>query len=286
MSLPPHTLPIAHPKATKENRRHVITGTDAKRIVEGDWASLFDEKTGAAEAVDLTFAWKPRLGLETEKLHAWWHGHVTGDSFLVCPDQPCYFAHVDVPAHYAATFDFWIPADDCPLELKHTNERNSLYAAAVYYQPQLQWQLLVSAKDRLRFSIIRGNNEPEWGWISRDQDYIDRLIPQVEAFRQVVVSGIRPEPLEPNAPLIAAAAAVVINDLKTYDMKTDNAWIVKEAEYVRLKDPADKFKTTNEELRALIPKDAREVTGKLTSFKRDARGAYRCTILEAEGELC
>jgi predicted phage-related endonuclease len=286
MNLPTHSIPVPHPHATKEIRHRVLTGTDARRIAAGEWFPLWQEKRQLVQPVDLAFVWKAKLGLTTEKLHAWWHSHVTGDSFEQCPDQPCYFPSVKIPAHHATTFDFWMIGDDVPLEVKHTNERNSLYEAAKFYMAQLQWQLHVCGRDRLRFSIIRGNNEPEWGWISRDQDYLDKLLRQADAFWQMVQNDIPPEQEMPaDAELTAGAAAVIINELKTYSYQTNNEWAVKEAEFLLLKPKAEEFKQVEKDLRALIPKDAREVIGKGTSFKRDARGAYRCTVLDQETAL-
>lgn len=274
-------VPIPHPKATKEQRRNVITGTDMKRLVNGEWHKLWTEKTGRALPVDLTYIWKPRLGLATEGIHAWWHGFETGDDLLPTPDQPCYFADVELPAHYACTFDRWIPGDNCPLELKHTNERNSLREAAEYYMPQLQWQIMVSGAERVRFSIICGNSEPVWGYVSRDEDLIKRYRRMADAFWDMLQADLPPPPdQEPDVEAVKAAKQVPINGMKAYDFASNNEWCVKAARYVELKPKAEEYKEAEQELRALIPADASELTGAGLKVKRDKRGACRITVQE------
>lgn len=273
-------LPVPHPHATKEQRRKVLTGTDMRRIAAGDWLTPWQEKRGLAEPVDLTFAWKPRLGLCTEALHAWWHGHTEGCDVQLCEDRPCCFPQVDVPAHYAATFDYWIPADDCPLELKHTNERNCLADAAQYYMAQLQWQLIVSGRARLRFSIICGNSEPQWGYVSADPDYQKRLRQMADTFWELVETGIEPEVDSADETLKEMARTVPLNGLKPYDFSRNNEWCVKAARYVETKPLADENKALNDELKKLVPADASEVTGAGVKISRNKKGSLVLTIKE------
>jgi hypothetical protein len=276
-----------------------IGSTDARRIAAGDWPSLWDEKTGKVEPPSLQFAWKPRLGLCTENLHAWWHGlreckprdglvlvepklDTRGKGLVVLGRDPLL---KDAPGSAAwASIDRWVVEDDCPLELKHTNERASLATSAAYYMAQLQWQLIVTGCNQLRFSIIRGNNEPEWGYVAEDIDYQIRLAKQVEAFWQQVEIGERPEELaadevEENK---TRARQVPINGYRAYDHGTNNEWCAKAGLFIELKPQAERYKEAEKELRALIPSDASEVAGGGVIFKRDARGAYRVTILDGD----
>jgi hypothetical protein len=280
----PYRLPIHHPKATKEQRRNVLTGTDARRIVEGDWLSLWREKRGLAEPVDLTHAWKPRLGLHTEPLHAWWHSHTEGVDLIVCPDRPCYFPDVDdIPAHYAATFDRWDAANDCPFEMKHSHARNCLTDAAAFYMPQIQWQLIVSGCERAKFSLICGNEEPDWAWVDADLGYQKRLRMQADTFWELVTTGIEPpEDVAPNGPLKALARTVPLDGLKPYDYSQHNEWCVKAARYVETKAIADECEQLKTELKELVPADAKEVTGAGVKISRNKKGALTLRVVETE----
>lgn len=282
-------LKIQIHEAAREDRNVGIGSTDARRIAEGkEWYQLWLEKTGREPRTDLSRAWKPQLGIATEKVHAWWHfvstGHKVWDPF---EDSPV--TRAVLPAHHYTSLDRIVtkPVGEGQLdefevlELKHTNERNDLRTAATYYMAQLQWQMYVVDAPRLRFSIIRGNNEPEWGYVERDQSYIDKLVDQVDAFWWHVTANEAPEPDAGSVvgnELAAAAKAVRIDGLRSYDMEGDNAWADAAWAFVRDKVASEGLKESERAIRALIPEDASHATGHGVSFKRDARGAYRVTL--------
>jgi predicted phage-related endonuclease len=282
---------VEHMTIIDGDRTKFIGGTDARVIAEGTgWHQLYLEKTGQAQRPDLSHVWKPRLGLETEKLHAWWHQQ-SENVTLADPfgDKPV--TRASLPAHHACTIDRVVMVPDMTetlLEMKHTSERLHLRDRATYYMAQLQWQLHVCDLPSLRFSIIRGNNEPEWGLVERDQAYIDKLIEQVDAFWWHVTEGVAPDPdPEPKAAsraLKAAAAQVPLNGFRPYDMTGNNEFADAAATFIRDKVGAESLKDSEKAIRAMIPADAETVTGYGVTFKRDARGAYRCTIDEAETE--
>lgn len=280
---------IVH-QAAKDDRRVGVGGTDARIIAAGlGWHQLYLEKTGQVERVDLSNEWKPRLGLETEALHAWWHARTTNCQLSDPWDgQPV--TRIGLPSHYYVTFDrigesFGEPSFS--LEMKHTNERNNLRDAATYYMGQLQWQMMISGDDQKRFSIIRGNSEPEWGWVARDDSFISSLIAQVDAFWWHVENREAPEadPVKAvgnAAALNAAAKTIPINGFKPYDMEGNNEWADAAWPFIRDKVASETLKENEKRIRSLIPADASDVTGHGLSFKRDARGAYRVTINEEE----
>ena len=49
-----------------------IGGSDAKRIIEGDWHTLWLEKTKRVEPVDLSDVLPVQMGITTEKLNIDW----------------------------------------------------------------------------------------------------------------------------------------------------------------------------------------------------------------------
>ena len=231
-----HLAALKFHDAAARDRRIGIGSTDARIIAEGTgWHRLYLEKTGQAERPDLRHEWKPQLGLATEQLHAEWHARQENCRvFDPWDDKP--ITRPGLPSHYYTTIDRIVeeqPIVEVPmisiLEMKHTNERNNLRDAATYYMAQLQWQIMVCDTNGLRFSIIRGNNEPEWGWVARDDAYISSLIGQVEAFWWHVENkdAPDPDPIKPQgnaAALKAAAGQVPINGFKPYDMTGNNEW--------------------------------------------------------------
>lgn len=288
-----HLVPVVADRAT------IITSTEVRRLAAGEWADLWKEKKGLAQPKDLSLAWKPRLGIHTEPLHAWWHAMKTDCTLIEAPCDPSgrgipmamapgyepdwEEAGLIMPPLYAASsYDRFVlnTGERTALELKHTHARNSLVEAATYYGPQLQWQMLVGGFTRLRFSVICGNEEPEWGWVEASHEAQTRLIRLADAFRLTLEGDECPIDSEPNLGVTVAIKEQVINGLRAYDWSKNNEWVAKSVEYADLKPKADAFKTAEKELRALIPDDASVVTGGRVTMKRDARGAYRATITE------
>lgn len=269
---------VPHPHATKEQRSKVLTSTDVKRLAFGDWMQVWQEKTGRTDPVDLRFQWKPRLGLCTEELHGWWHGHSEGVDLRMTEDQPCYNPKLDLPAHYASTYDFWVTAEGIPLETKHLNARNHLRQAAEDYMAQLQWQMLVADVPRLRFSCIFGNEEPVWGYVDRDEDYIARLRQQADAFWEMVVTDIPPGDGSIDETLQELAKAVTINGYRDYDYSLNNEWVSLATDYIRLKPMADECETVKTKLKALVPADGGTVTGAGLKIARNKKGSLVLTV--------
>lgn len=272
-----------------------IGSTDAMRIAKGEWDTLYDEKIGDRRPEDLSYAWKPRLGLASEPLHAWWHGlreckaldtetpllqpavDSDGKSFVIRGERIL----LDHDGHFYTSIDRWVVEDDCPLELKHTRASNSLRSCAEDYMPQLQHQLMVTGRPQLRFSIICGNEEPVWGYVARDEDYIRRLRMQETSFWQHVAARDRPAGLEPDKPLAAAAKRIPINGYRDYDAQSlPNAaeFIELAARYRTLKPRADECENVKSELKGLVPDDAAKVLAGGVTVARDKKGSLRVTI--------
>lgn len=276
---------VPHPIATMDNRRNIISSTDARRIAAGEWRALWQEKCGLKEREDLTFAWKPRLGLATEKLHAWWHSHVTGHALIPMGEAVYCNPKANLPAWAATSMDYWVEIDGCPLELKHSHARNSLRQCADYYMAQLQWQMMVARSTRLRFSMIAGNEEPEWAYVEADPDYQTRLLRQAMTFWDMVQNGIEPdEDASPDAELVAIAPTIKVGGLRAYDYSTNNAWVAKAADYCRLKPQADEFKLVDKDIRKLVPADAGELRGGGITVKRTKAGQLRFSIDDEGGD--
>ena len=54
------------------NRQGFIGGSDARRIMEGDWHNLWLEKTGRAKSADLSENIAVQLGVWTEAFNVMW----------------------------------------------------------------------------------------------------------------------------------------------------------------------------------------------------------------------
>ena len=108
------SLTLEHSAEWHDNRRTGIGGSDAKRIMAGDWFSLWEEKTGRAEGDDLSNILPVQMGSFTEPFNLFWFGKQTG--WIVNTDNreqrhACGFMRCEV--------DGW--ANGNPVEAKHTN---------------------------------------------------------------------------------------------------------------------------------------------------------------------
>jgi predicted phage-related endonuclease len=150
-------------------------------------------------------------------------------------------------------------------------------AAAEKYMPQLQHNMWVVAAGTAVLSVITGGGK--WVEITTHADplYQHLIVTAERKFWRCVESGEPPRlfGVEPPKPRIEAVRIV--------DMSVSNSW----AEF------ADLFRSTRQafldhersknELKALMPEDAKEAVGHGIRVKRSKSGAVRFDLLEAEG---
>jgi predicted phage-related endonuclease len=255
------------------NRHLGIGGSDARRILEGNWFELYQEKVGEAEPADLTQVFRVQLGKHTEDFHLDWierreiwqigmRNHRIDHSEIAFM-----FCHIDGRVH----------SKECPIEVKHSNGRANARDAAIYYMAQLQHILACTGDDQIYFSVIAGNEEPELALVSRNNGYIADLIDLETNFWWHVENRVPPEitPTGKQEILKVVAANTTIDGLKPYDMTGNNQWANLSIDYNECKAAAARFETAKKELKELVPPDASQATGHGVTVKRDRRGALR-----------
>src|ERR1700753_3662796 len=83
------------------DRRFGIGGSDAGRIMRGEWNRLWKEKLGLVAPEDLSGNLAVQMGSFTEPLNAYWFEKVTGRQVerrgeaVVCPVNPFMRANLD-----------------------------------------------------------------------------------------------------------------------------------------------------------------------------------------------
>ncbi|NBW29263.1 hypothetical protein EBR37_02685 [bacterium] len=253
-------------------RMNGLGGTDAMRIMNGDWHNLYMEKLGLAEPVDLSENFQVQLGRETETFHINW---VAGKNDwiinpidkIMSPRIPFMFAHLDG----------WIQELDTFIEVKHTNEWQSASEKARYYMPQLQHYLHVTDKPYAYFSIIRGNQDPELLLINADQNYQSNLLERLSAFWWHVENKVPPEGDEmPQGQIGIAnklADNVPVNNMRKVDMNSSNSWAEFARVFLDTKDKVKEHDLAKTNLKDLIPNDVGEAYGHGVFIKRNKKGA-------------
>lgn len=277
------TSPLQLRRADSDRRKYVGS-TDIRYIAAGEVEQLWRIKRGVIQEPNLDHVFKVQLGKWTESFHADWHCKTTHTTAEQIHGQRLPAANRKLPAFVAASFDYWLNEPAEVLELKHTNERNTHRACATYYMAQIQWQMLVTDEKQTRFSMIPGNGDPIWGHVEADLVMQELLLEKAEAFWDSVQKGIPLGDTGPDAAIAAAAKAVKIDGKRAYDWSRDNQWVALEEKFVLGRAMQKQGKAWEEELKALVPADASEVTGSLVSCKRDKRGALRFDIADTVGE--
>lgn len=257
----------------RANRSEGVGSSDAKRIVDGDWLRLYEEKVGLREPDDLSGVFRVQLGIYTESFHLDWLERKYDCrisrpmSREYCADFPLMFAHLDG----------WHDQRGLPVETKHSSSDARLRDKAVYYMPQLQHTMAVTNAPALLFSVIAGNSEPEWCEVARNDEYIAELQGLITSFWWHVENKVPPE-ITPSAKLAEVqkiGATVPIDGLRAYDMTGDNQWASHAADYAAHMAAAKVFEDAKAGLKALVPADACECSGHGITIKRDKRGSLR-----------
>jgi predicted phage-related endonuclease len=259
-----------------ESRRTFIGGSDARIIMGSDEAALvrlWREKRGEAEPEDLSDNLIVQLGLVTEPLNRTWYERNTGQTIEYVQHR---LRH-PVLRWMGATLDGMVAGGGAVFEAKFMLPWSfSEEAAAEKHMAQLQHNMLVAGTKKSVLSIINGGGK--WIELSIEADpiYQTILIAAEKAFWRAVKTGETPAlfDCEPPKPRIEAVRVV--------DMNASNSW----AEFASLfcetrKAHADHERARNE-LRGLMPEDAKEAMGHGIRAKRSKSGAVSFDLVEME----
>jgi putative phage-type endonuclease len=222
---------------------------------------LWLEMTDQAMPEDLSAVWPVRLGEATEQLQLDWYERKNG---IILQGRGSVVRHEGI-SWAAATLDGWDPRLACPVECKHVGGREPLEVIIERYQPQMQWQMMVTDTQQCALSVIMGANEPIIEYIPRDQEYLDALLQLAIIFMEHVRS--RTPPVLFDDPLPAP-----IDASKIYDMLGSNQWAEQASVWLGTHNVADMAKDAEKVLKSMVPADAKKVHGYGVQVTRDRAG--------------
>lgn len=240
-------------KLTASRVACLMTG-DAAKIMQ-----LYLEMIGEGEPEDLSHVWPVRLGEATEQLNLDWY-EMGGNPVSRRGEV---VTHPSLP-WAAATLDGWDDVLECPCETKHVGGREPLEVIIDRYQPQMQWQMLVTGAKQCALSVIMGASAPVVEYIERDQDYIDEMLVRGKQFMDCVAARRPPVALDPVAPPADAS--------KVYDMGSNNRWVDASFTWIGNKDSAQRAKDAEKILKEIVPADAKKCFGNGVQITRDRAG--------------
>lgn len=177
-----------------EERRSYITATDAKKVIEGEWQQLWEEKMGYAEPIQQNL---PMLiGLAMEELHRYWYSVINEDYQVgKDPDDPLVINDI-----FGCHTDGWLVSDSGrilrPWEGKAVNPFSKMENLLEFYYPQLQHIMLCTDANDIEFSVIFLNNRLEHQTVQRDEPWLSAYTERAEQFWKFVKAKQRPPEVE------------------------------------------------------------------------------------------
>jgi len=251
-------------------RSDFIGGSDANRILKGDWLPLYEEKLGIREPENLIANFPVQLGIHTERFHLDWlnkyHGFEIGKpQRFVHPHVAWMVAHVDGVCEVRKTF----------VDTKHSNGRASRETMIEWYQAQIAHYCMVMNVDHGWVSFIAGNAAPEFFKLTPAPEYKRQLFELEKAFWWHVQHQVPPDilPAKKLQEARDAAAAVLVDDMRTVDMTGNNQWASLVLDYLDYETGAKRFEAAKAGLKKLVEPDVRLAKGYGIAIKRSKNGA-------------
>lgn len=254
------------------NRIGFLGGSDANRIMAGDWHQLWLEKTGQAQPEDLSDNIAVQLGKATEDFNLQWFIKEHPESEIAAWQYPMEMNWEGIPLK--GTADAVIMHSQELIECKHTHERNNIEGILNRYMPQIQFYAWIGIKDGVYLSVIFGNNRWESVYVRKDFEYIERMQVHLKEFWDCVVSNTAPASSPPNVSI----DAIPVDGMVRRDANQDNMFVDLCHDYIRYSDTAKSFESVKSDLKAMVASNEREVYCDLLTIKRDKRGALRFNI--------
>ena len=172
-----------------------IGGTDAARIVAGDWRNLYDEKKGFKEREDLNNVLPVRMGIHTESFNRQWYMEQTGNYLsepLILKNirRPYMIASLDALTYGPdGKGDF---TDNSVWDAKHTNAFMKQEKIFEKYYPQMQHYMLVTELENAVLSVFYGNMKYEILDIAKDEEFQWNLLKAEMLFWKMILDDQEP----------------------------------------------------------------------------------------------
>ena len=159
-------------------RRKGLGGSDAAKIIAGEWYELWLEKTGRAEAKAILSPWDAAVRHTLEPLILDWYEETTGHPItrrgetVVCQAHPILRCNLD-------GFDAALAK---PIDAKALNiwTPEPLKWAIEHYTPQIHHQMICTEAEQGALYVSLGMKEPELVEIAYDEffaaAYIERCV--------------------------------------------------------------------------------------------------------------
>lgn len=161
----------------KFDRTKGIGGSDATKIVAGEWRDLYLEKKGLKELDDLSFVLPVQLGIYTEPFNRDWFAAHNDGLYVQESDDVLY--HKDYDYIYA-NLDGFVLDDNFKkqgvFEAKHVHPFTKDETLLEKYYGQIQHYMMVTKLPRAWLSVLFGNSNYKAFVIEKDKKFQDKLL--------------------------------------------------------------------------------------------------------------
>lgn len=265
---PPFILP-GLTSQQREARIKGLGGSDAERIMSGDWHKLWLEKTGRQPQEDLSGNLPVQMGNVTEEFNAYWFTLKSGVPINRSPrvvrnthTHPAY-------SYILCNIDGLVIIDGRLrlFEAKHVNPFGSKGDQPAKYYAQIQHCLEVLDLEGCELSVFFGNTDWQRFSVERDKDYGKLLIEREQEFWDCVVAD-RP-PVENSSPI---QPIVSLELMRQVNMRASNEWVDHEVTWVRTREHVKQGDAAESALKAMMPADVDFAFGSEIVCIRDKAG--------------
>ena len=254
------------------NRKGFIGGSDAVKIMAGDWYQLWKIKTGRAEPDDLSRNLAVQMGIFTEDFNLAWFEHEYDK--LIHHHQGEYNIASGVPLK--GTVDGIVKGTNAIIEAKHTFDYNNMESVIDYYIAQIQFYCHLAKVDGCYLSVLFGNNKWQCSYISYNESYIATLLDAIKEFWGYVERD--EEPINHDIPLQVDTDKILVDDMVRRDASLDNEFMDAAVTYTQYRQHSVVFENAKKSLKEMVADDEREVYCDQVSIRRDRRGSLRINI--------
>ncbi len=249
-------------------RRTRIGGSDAGKIAAGQWHELWLEKTGRAEPEDLTWVLPVQIGIISEPLNLAFFEHATGHQVF---GQGEVYVHPDF-AFVGCTLDGLTLIKHRPaiVQCKHVNAFSKIEEVEQRYYAQCAHEMLCTGASLAFLSVFVGTQKHEIVEITRDRDYIARLLELETEFWGYVERNEPP----PGGQELAPAAKP--ETYRTVEMTSSNMWAALADTWLTNTPAAKACEKAAKDIRAMIEPDVGLAFGHGIEVKRakDGKALY------------
>ena len=259
------------------DRQGFIGGTDAIRIMNGEWAELYQEKVGLVEPKDLTDVFAVQLGAFTEDFNLNWWVQSHSPGYTMAGTQRVLQHELKFEGGYVpfkGTADMMCVDNQKKsyiVEAKHTNAFTNMNEVIERYMPQIQLYMHLHNKhsevhgykpDGCYLSVIFGNSKWESKHVAFDQVYCANMLAKITQFWEHVIKKSPPIDRDAETPDISS---IKIDRKVKLDMNRDNEWMSDAHDYVDTLESAKKNESAKKRLMSHIPPDVYQMDCDLLS---------------------